>query len=156
MNELFAPVDYRPIPGEDGWYSWNLTDSTRYNGVVLGPLKVRHEDAHGLRRTRLRMVPEHKHTNIQDMIHGAVTLGLIDVALFAGAQTLGSGHDGPMVTVELSTQFVGAGDPRRPLDAVTELVRETGRMVFVRGQAVQDEDVIASYSGIVRKVRPRG
>ena len=155
MNELFAPVDYRPIPGEDGWYSWNLTDSTRYNGVVLGPLKVRHEDAHGLRRTRLRMVPEHKHTNIQDMIHGAVTLGLIDVALFAGAQTLGSGHDGPMVTVELSTQFVGAGDPRRPLDAVTELVRETGKLAFVRGEVVQEEDVVAAFSGILRKITRR-
>ena len=66
---------------------------------------------------------------------------------------LGSGHDGFAVTVELSTQFVGAGDPQRPLDAVSEIVRETGSMLFVRGTALQDDDVVASYSGIVRKLK---
>ena len=72
----------------------------------------------------------------------------------------GSGEAGPSVTVELSTQFVGAGDPARPLDAVSEIVRETGRMLFLRGFATQPrddgtEDIIASYSGIVRKMRSR-
>ena len=155
MPEIFAPVDYRPVPGEEGWFTWNLKDATRYNGVVLGPLKVRHERDGERPRTRLRMIPEHKHTNIQDMVHGAVTLGLIDIALFAGAQTLGEGHDGPMVTVELSTQFVGAGSPARPLDAVSELVRETGKLAFVRGEVVQDDGVVADYSGILRKLAHR-
>lgn len=151
MRQIFAPVDYRPIEGEEGWFSWNLTDNTRYNGAVLGPLKVHHEGD----RTRLRMIPQHMHTNIQDIVHGAVTLGLIDIALFAGAQTLGKGHDGPMVTLELSTQFVGAGDPARPLDAVSELVRETGKLAFVRGEVVQDDDKVAAYSGILRKLTRR-
>lgn len=155
MERVFAPVDYHPIPGEEGWFSWNLKDATRYNGVVLGPLKVRHEQTGDRRYTRLRMIPEHKHTNIQDIVHGAVTLGLIDVALFSGAQTLGRGHDGPMVTLELSTQFVGAGDKTRPLDAVTELVRETGKLAFVRGEVVQDDDTVAAYSGILRKLPHR-
>ena len=101
------------------------------------------------------MIPQHMHTNIQDIVHGAVTLGLIDIALFAGAQTLGKGHDGPMVTLELSTQFVGAGDPARPLDAVSELVRETGKLAFVRGEVVQDDDKVAAYSGILRKLTRR-
>ena len=70
MRQIFAPVDYRPIEGEEGWFSWNLTDNTRYNGAVLGPLKVHHEGD----RTRLRMIPQHMHTNIQDIVHGAVTL----------------------------------------------------------------------------------
>ena len=61
---------------------------------------------------------------------------------------------------ELSTQFVGGGDPSRPLDAVSEIVRETGRMLFLRGFATQPradggENIIASYSGIVRKMRSR-
>ncbi|MBB3032764.1 PaaI family thioesterase [Alteriqipengyuania lutimaris] len=155
MKTIFAPVDYRPIPGEDGWFTWNLKDETRYNGAVLGPLKVRHEADGDRPRTRLRMIPQHMHTNIQDIVHGAVTLGLIDIALFAGAQTLGKGHDGPMVTVELSTQFVGAGDPTRPLDAVSELVRETGKLAFVRGEVVQDDDIVAAYSGILRKLSRR-
>ena len=157
-----APFDYNPLSpaqcdGEDGWFSWNLVDRTRFNTAVLGEMRVRKEGAH----CRLRMFPERRHTNLTDNVHGAVTLGLIDIALFAAMHINGSGEAGPSVTVELSTQFVGAGDPARPLDAVSEIVRETGRMLFLRGLATQPrpdggEDVIASYSGIVRKMRSAG
>ncbi len=158
-NDL--PFDYRPLPpqecgGEEGWYSWNLFDRTRYNSAALGDMQVRKEG----HLCRLRMFPERRHTNLGDNIHGAVSLGLIDIALFAAMHINGSGEAGPSVTVELSTQFVGAGDPARPLDAVSEIVRETGRMLFLRGQAVQvrsdgGEDIVASYSGIIRKMRSR-
>ncbi len=157
-----APFDfYRLDPahcgGEDGWYSWNLVDRTRFNTAVLGEMQVRKEGQF----CRLRMFPERRHTNLTDNVHGAVTLGLIDIALFATMHINGSGDAGPSVTVELSTQFVGAGDPARPLDAVSEIVRETGRMLFLRGFAVQARDdggeaIIASYSGIVRKMRSGG
>ena len=157
MSELEAPFDYRPLSaeeaeGEDGWFSWNLKDRTRYNTAVLGEMQVRREGD----QCRLRMFPERHHTNLGDNIHGATTLGLIDIALFATMHVVGSGNAGPSVTVELSTQFVGAGDPSKPLDAVTEIVRETGRMLFLRGKAVQGDDVLASYSGIVRKMKSRG
>lgn len=157
-----APFEHRAVPpeecgGEDGWYTWNMVDRTRFNTSVLGEMRVRKEGQH----CRLRMFPERRHTNLVDNIHGAVTLGLIDIALFAAMHINGSGEAGPSVTVELSTQFVGGGDPARPLDAVSEIVRETGRMLFLRGFATQPredggEDIIASYSGIVRKMRSRG
>ena len=150
-----APFDYHPLneteAGEPGWFSWNLKDRTRYNTAVLGDMQVRRDSDF----CRLRMFPERHHTNLTDNIHGATTLGLIDIALFATMHVVGTGNAGPSVTVELSSQFVGAGDPAKPLDAVSEIVRETGRMVFVRGQCVQGDDVIASYSGIVRKMKPR-
>ena len=160
-----APFDYHPIDpadanGEEGWYSWNLVDRTRYNSAVLGDLHVRREAVPHAPRCRLRMFPERRHTNLGDAIHGAATLGLIDIALFATMHVVGDGAAGPCVTVELSTQFVSAGDPSRPLDAVTEIVAETGRMLFVRGQCVQadgdgGERVVASFSGIVRKMTAR-
>lgn len=155
-DAIRAPFDYHALSaaeagGEEGWYSWNLLDRTRYNTAVLGDMHVRREGAN----CRLRMFPQRHHTNLGDNIHGAATLGLIDIALFATMHSVGTGDAGPSVTVELSTQFVGAGDPGRPLDAVTEIVRETGRMLFLRGQCVQDADVVASYSGIVRKMKAR-
>ena len=110
-------------------------------------------DADG--KARLRMFPERKHMNLQGVIHGAVTLSLIDIALFVTMHRIGTGNTGPSVTLELSTQFVGGGDGSRPLDAVTEIVRETGKLVFVRGIVVQEEDTVASFSGIVRKMLPR-
>src|SRR3546814_14970513 len=89
------------------------------------------------------MFPDRKHENLQGIIHGAVTLSLIDISLFTTMHCIGSGNAGPSVTLELSTQFVGGGDPTRPLDAVTEIVRETGSLVFVRGTVEQEADRIA-------------
>lgn len=139
-----------PDPDNPGWRHWNLKDQTLFNGVVMGRLNTRiDEDG----RARLRMYPERRHENLQGIIHGAVTLALIDISLFTTMHLIGSGNAGPSVTLELSTQFVGAGRPAQPLDAVTEIVRETGSLVFVRGDVVQDEHVVAAFSGIVKKKR---
>ncbi|MBK6801060.1 MAG: PaaI family thioesterase [Novosphingobium sp.] len=106
------------------------------------------------RLCRVRMFPERRHTNLLDMVHGAISLALMDVALFASMRLLLDADAGGSVTLELSSQFIGAGKPGVPLDAVVEVLRETKRLVFLRGTVVQGEDdehLIASFSGIVRK-----
>ncbi|WFL77180.1 PaaI family thioesterase [Altererythrobacter arenosus] len=143
--------DHRPDPENPGWHHWNLKDDTLFNGAVMGKLITRKEGD----KCRLRMFPERKHENLQGIIHGAITLSLIDISLFTTMHVIGSGNAGPSVTLELSTQFIGAGDPNRPLDAVTEIKRETSKLVFVRGDVVQDEDCVAAFSGIIRKFPPR-
>lgn len=146
-NNIF---DSGPDPDNPGWRHWNLKDNTLFNGVVMGNLITR-KDSDG--RARLRMFPERRHENVQGIIHGAVTLGLIDISLFTTMHIVGSGNAGPSVTLELSTQFVGAGNSSRPLDAVTEITRETGSLVFVRGMVVQEDNIVASFSGIIKKRR---
>ena len=149
-SEVF---EHGPDPDNPGWRHWNLKDDTLFNSVVMGKLITRVEQ--NGRHSRLRIFPERRHQNLQGIIHGAVTLSLIDISLFTTMHTLGSGNAGPSVTLELSTQFTGAGQPDRPLDAVTEIVRETGSLVFVRGTVEQEEHVVASFSGIVKKMRVR-
>jgi acyl-coenzyme A thioesterase PaaI-like protein len=57
------------------------------------------------------------------------------------------------VTVDLATQFISAGRLDRTLEARIELLRETGRLLFLRGLLVQEgEPVIASFTGTLRKV----
>ena len=148
-DEVF---DHGPDPENPGWRHWNLKDETLFNGAVMGKLITRVDDDG---KARLRMFPERRHENLQGIIHGAVTLSLIDIALFTTMHTLGSGNAGPSVTLELSTQFVGGGKIATPLDAVTEIVKETGKLVFVRGLVEQGDHRVASFSGIVRKMRPR-
>lgn len=143
--------DHLPDPENPGWRRWNLKDETLFNGAVMGKLITRN-DGHFC---RLRMFPARKHENLQGIIHGAVTLSLIDISLFTTMHTLGTGNAGPSVTLELSTQFVGGGNPAQPLDAVTEIIRETGSLVFVRGVVEQEDDRVAAFSGIVRKFVPR-
>ncbi|KEO91561.1 thioesterase [Erythrobacter longus] len=137
-----------PCPDNPGWRQWNIRDKTIFNGAVMGHLITRVDDDG---KARLRMFPERHHENLQGMIHGAISLSLIDISMFTTMHMIGGGSAGPSVTLELSTQFVGGGDPALPLDAVNEIVRETGKLVFVRGQVVQGDNVVASHSGIVRK-----
>lgn len=142
-------------PLGDGWISWNITDQRRFN-ALLEPLMVRvePEQTPGMPRGRLRMLPTIQHSNLGDAVHGAVTLGLIDISLFAVPIQHGLLGDGFSVTLDLNTQFVGAGMLGQPLDCVTEVVRSTRRLLFLRGLVVQGPDdghVVASFSGTVRK-----
>ena len=140
----------------DGWTSWNLKDASRFNAFIE-PLSVRAEKptGDGRPRARVRMLPERRHSNLGDNVHGAVTLALVDVALFAASHQFGSIDAGHSVTLDLSTQFVGAGRVGEPMDAVVELVRETGRLIFLRGLVVQgegDAHIVLTFAGTIRKV----
>ena len=104
---------------------------------------------------RLRMMPATHHSNVNDVVHGGVTLSLIDVSLFAAAHALGAGDAAGSVTLGLECSFVDVGEIGKPLDAVTEILRETGRLIFLRGLVEQGETVVASFSGTIRKPPPR-
>ena len=140
---------------DGGWISWNLKDKDRFNSFIE-PLTTRLESPtdDGRPRARVRMHPTRKHSNLGDNVHGAVSLALVDVALFAASHQFGSLEAGHSVTLDLSTQFVGAGRIGEPLDALVELVRETGRLIFLRGLVVQgegDSHIVLSFAGTIRK-----
>jgi uncharacterized protein (TIGR00369 family) len=144
---------YAPDPQKPGWCQWLMTDLTRFNDAVLGKQIVRVE---GPATARLRMWPKHVHTNTGGNVHGGVTLALADVSMFAAMYALRGIDAGKSVTVDLSAQFIGGGDPSRPLDAVVELLRETRRLCFLRGLIVQDDDIVASFAGTTRKPSSSG
>ncbi len=150
MSDAAAAFLYEDDPALPGWKRWVMNDSTRFN-ALLGPLWVRVEQD----RARVRMVPERRHSNLGDNIHGGALLGFMDVALFAAARGFGVLGAGRAVTLDLSAQFIGAGRIDAPLDAEIELLRETGRLLFLRGLVVQGEARIASFSGTVRKLSPQ-
>jgi uncharacterized protein (TIGR00369 family) len=137
-----------PDPDNPGWLTWTLSDASRFNGQILGKMIVRHE-ADGKARTR--MFPEHRHTNLMNNLHGGLTLSLIDVALFSSSRMFGLIEAGTAVTLDLSVQFIGAGRAGVPIDAVTELLKETRRLLFLRGIVEQEGEMIAAYSGTIRK-----
>ena len=137
-----------PDPEHAGWHRWLLTDPTVYNEAVLGRVRVRVE---GEKACRVRIIPRQMLTNMAGNVHGGATLGLCDVSLFAALYMLRGVDPSLATTVDLSAQFIGAGDAGRPLDAVVELLRETRRLCFLRGLIVQDDDLVASFSGTIRK-----
>ena len=137
-------------PDHPGWQEWRVGGENEFNRTVLGLMLVRLDDA---QRARVRIFPREVLSNGHGTIHGGAIVSFIDVALFAGSTLLLHESIESGVTVDMSHQFLAPGDLSRPLDAVVEVMRETGRMVFARGQIVQDDDLIGSFSGILRKIR---
>lgn len=125
-----------------------MSEPDRYNRAVLGELIIRAEgDSH----CRVRLIPVRQHLNSGGHLHGGVTMGLIDVSLFAAMYLLRGVPSANAVTIDMQTQFIGPGDAARPLDAVAEVLRETWRMGFLRGLVVQEDDLIASFTATIRK-----
>lgn len=155
MAEAASPFfTYRDDPANPGWKLWEATDPTRFNSL-LGELSVRIDGE----IARVRMTPERRHSNLRDHVHGGALLGFIDMAMFAACRGFGVLTAGAAVTLDLSTQFIGGGAIGRPIEAQVELLRETGRMLFVRGIVVQpqadgDDERIAAFSGTLRKSTP--
>lgn len=144
---------HQPDPEFPGWNTWQLADETRFNRQGLGRLLLRREGDRGA-RTRLVEV-EARHTNLHDNVHGGVTLALIDVAMFATMFTVLGADAAGSVTLDLHNQFVGAGRRGQPLDVVAEIVKETGRLVFLRGTVEQEDHLVASFIGTLRKPSAR-
>ncbi|USU05396.1 PaaI family thioesterase [Sphingomonadaceae bacterium OTU29LAMAA1] len=151
MTDTPSPVfSYEDDPELPGWKRWQFRDTTRYNAFIE-PLHVRVEGG----VARVRMLPRHEHSNMRGHVHGGALLGFMDVALFAASRGFGVLGAGGAVTLDLSAQFIGGGTIGVPMEARIELLRETSRMLFLRGLVVQDDrPTIASFTGTLRKSTP--
>lgn len=141
-----TPFVYEDDPDLPGWKRWTLADATRFN-AFLGPVSVRVDDA----IARVRIIPGREHSNLRDHVHGGLLAGFADVALFAAARAFGVLSSGGASTIDLSIQFVSGAQTGVPIEAQVELLRETGRFLFLRALVVQNDVVVASFSGTVRK-----
>jgi acyl-coenzyme A thioesterase PaaI-like protein len=119
-----------PDPENPGWFHWRISDERRFNAQVMGKMIVR--------------------------LHGGTILSLIDVGIFGGSRMFGLIEAGTAVTLDLSVQFLGAGKGDVPLDAVSELLKETRRLLFLRGIVEQAGEMVAAFSGTIRKPTVRG
>ena len=147
MTEPKPEFLYEEHPDHPGWMKWGFKDSTRYT-AFLGEMMVRRDGD----RARVRMTPERRHSNLANVVHGGAMLGFIDVSLFAAARSFGLITAGTAVTLDLNTHFIGGGRIGEPLEAEVELLRETRRLLFLRGLVLQGEnDVVAEFSATIRK-----
>jgi acyl-coenzyme A thioesterase PaaI-like protein len=72
------------------------------------------------------------------------------MALFAAGRSFGV-LIGPASTLDMSIQFITGGAISVATEAHVELLRETGRLLFLRGVVVQDDVMVASFLGTIRK-----
>jgi acyl-coenzyme A thioesterase PaaI-like protein len=147
-RRLHPLIRHQPDPNHAGWMTWDLqSDETRFN-ATLGKLLVR---AEGEGRARCRMFPDLAQSNLGNIVHGGAILTFIDMAMFAGGYMAGASL-GPSVTLDLSAQFLSGAKLGLPLDCSVELLRESKRLAVMRGLVEQEGEIIASWSGTLRKL----
>ena len=88
-------------------------------------------------------------TNSLGSVHGGVIMSLLDVALCTAARTLHP-HSQGVITINLSTSFIGAGSGER-LIAEARVLKDGRSMSFVEGEARNaDGSLVAKAVGTVR------
>lgn len=142
-------IHHVPDPDHPGWWSWDFADDGKFHAVI-GKLLVRPD---GPGRAVCRMFPEERHANLGGMIHGGAILTFIDMAFFAGGRLAGA-QVMRAVTLDCHARFLERGKIGVPLDAEVELLRETKRLVFLSGRLVQEGELVAVFSGTLRKASP--
>jgi acyl-coenzyme A thioesterase PaaI-like protein len=144
MDETFG---FSPVPDDDGWHVRPASQSGRF-ADLFGEMRVKVEAPD---RARLRVMPQPQHRNIGDNAHGGFLLAVVDQSYFVCPATLGIVGVVGGVTVDSATQFPGPVAIGQPMDAIVEVLRETGRMLFVRGLIEQNGTKAVAFSGTIRK-----
>ncbi len=111
-------------------------------------LKIRTETL-GQGTAQLSLPIEPQFTNSLGTVHGGVIMSLLDVALCTAARTLHPDSVG-VVTIDLSTSFLGAGSGER-LVAEARVLKDARTMSFVEAEAKNaDGSLVAKAIATVR------
>ena len=91
------------------------------------------------------------HRNRLDTLHGGFLAAFADHAYFGGLWAMGHREVVDGVTIDLSMQYLGAGKVGPDLIAEVEVLRETGRLFFLRMLITQDGQPVAASTATLRK-----
>ncbi|EKU73874.1 hypothetical protein HMPREF9718_03542 [Sphingobium yanoikuyae ATCC 51230] len=105
----------------------------------------------GEKKAHVALETRTSHRNRLDTLHGGFLAAFADHAYFGALWAMG--HQGQVngVTIDLSMQYLGAGKVGPDLLAEVELLRETGRLMFLRMLITQEGEPVAASTATLRK-----
>ena len=129
-----------------GWHCWPRANQGRFHDL-LGDFYFR---AMPDGSVECRMPTDRRHSNGLGFLHGGFLMSFIDMSMFAFIfrQLQKSGA----VTLSCATDFLSGGIVGQPIDATGEILKETGKMLFVRGLLKQGDTIVCSFTGTMRKI----
>jgi len=130
-----------------GWIRYLDDEADTYPGTFL-PSFARTE---GAGRATVAVETRPLHRNRLGALHGGFIAAVADHVGFAALNALGRPEQLAAVTIDLQVQFLGSGRVGPALFADVEILKETGRLFFVRMTFRQDEDLIAAATATFRK-----
>jgi uncharacterized protein (TIGR00369 family) len=128
-----------------GWTRWRRDPDGRF-ASMLGDFYFR--QAQG--GVECRMATDRRHSNGLGYLHGGFIMSFIDMAMFGFI--FRQLENSAAVTLSCATDFLSAGVVGKPIEASGEILKETGKMLFVRGLVTQDGVNVASFNGTMRKI----
>lgn len=131
-----------------GWRFWGDGDPFERQS---GPFYFREEED-GSVRCAFRAEP--RHMNGGGFMHGGCMMTFADFSLFALAWRQLDGAYA--VTVSLNGEFVSAGKVGDLVEATGEVVKAGGSLIFVRGKLHVAGKPLMTFSGVIKKIRPKG
>lgn len=140
LNAEHAPEWRWTQPNEDG----------KGFAALIGPIQYRRVGK-GKAQARFLANPD-KHSNPLGGVHGAFQAAFAELCLGLPLVVENTLPAGGCVTVDLSLQYYANSAPGEPLIADVELVKETGRMAFVRGTLSQGGTLMTGFNAIMRKL----
>ncbi|MFT3968434.1 MAG: PaaI family thioesterase [Sphingobium sp.] len=130
-----------------GWIRHTDEEPDTYLSII-GPSYARPE---GPDRATVAVETRAVHRNRMDALHGGFIAAVADHVGFAALKALGRPEQLNGVTIDLQVQFMGSGRVGQPLFADVEILKETGRLFFVRMSFRQEEGLVAAATATFRK-----
>jgi len=136
-------------PDADGWIRWEKVPDGRFLDL-LGDLYFR-VTTNGV---EARMDTDRRHSNQLGFLHGGFLMSFVDMAMFTIIRPRFAKGEGAE-TLSCATDFLTGGIPGEPIEAHGEVLKETGKMFFVRGLVTQRGANVVSFTGTMRKITRR-
>ncbi len=115
----------------------------------VGPLWQHRERGLG----RYAILPDERHRNWRGVVQGGMLMTLADRAMGSAAR-----EDDPSVkqaTAQLDVHFLAPARLGVLLEASCKVVHRTRSLIFMHGVLTQDDNVVATASGVWKAFRPR-
>lgn len=130
-----------------GWTRWSDQDFCGFLRILRPSYARRVSES----LARVAIETNAEHVNRLDTLHGGFLAGFADHAYFAALVALGREDLVNGVTIDFTMQYFGAGRVGLDLEAEVEILRETGRMLFMRQRLIQDGQAMAASTTTIRK-----
>ncbi len=136
MNKTKPPAKFDPAAA--GWQPYS---DDGFFGLV-GPLWTREVAGTHLYAFKA----ERKHHNRRGVVHGGMLMAFADRAM--GMTCWYANGERPQATVQLDIQFVDAVQIGEFVEAKCTVVRRTRALVFMKGDLVVGDRIVATASGV--------
>lgn len=130
-----------------GWSGW----SDPHPDTFLQAIGRGYMRAESPTRALVGLETRSSHRNRLDTLHGGFLAAFADHAFFGALWAMGHKAQIDGVTIDLSMQYLGAGKVGPDLFADVEVLRETGRLFFLRMLISQDGQPVAASTATIRK-----